>query len=520
LGFQAASETAPLVYWVCGLRLLTGANAATIMQNPFTMRNTSLEKTMERYTTPLGNRWKSPEMSELFSDYRRYTTWRRLWIALAECQKALGLKITERQIKQMRAACDKLDLAAATAEERKTRHETMAHIRVFAAQCPDAAPIIHLGATSAFVMDNADIIIMRDALRLIVNKVVNCISALSTFARKWATKPTLAFTHFQAAQLTTVGKRACLWIQDLMLDLKEIEHRLENLALLGVKGTTGTQASFLQLLDGDEGKVDRLEKMFTEKMGFKRSFDVTGQTYPRKVDSQILGVLSGIAQSAHKFACDMRLLQHLGEIQEPFESEQVGSSAMPYKRNPMRAERIAGLSEYVMNLAQNPAHIAANQWFERTLDDSANRRMSIPEAFITADIILDIYLNVARGLVVNEKVIDVHVADELPFMASEVILMEAVKAGGDRQELHERLRKHSMEAARGVKERGEKNDFVERVSADKSFASIKGRLSKMLRAENFVGLAPRQTVKYLDTRVKEALAPYSEVLGARTSVDV
>jgi adenylosuccinate lyase len=475
---------------------------------------------MERYVTPLGNRWKSPEMSELFSDHTKYTTWRKLWVALAECQKALGLNITDRQIAQMREACDKLDLAAATAEERKTRHETMAHIRVFAAQCPDAAPIIHLGATSAFVMDNTDIIIMRDALRILLKKVVNCISALAAFAREWAGKPTLAFTHFQPAQLTTVGKRACLWMQDLLLDLKEIEYRLENLALLGVKGTTGTQASFLQLFDGDEKKVERLDQMFTEKMGFKRSFDVTGQTYPRKVDSQILSALSSIAQSAHKFACDMRLLQHLGEIQEPFEAEQVGSSAMPYKRNPMRAERIASLAEYVMNIAQNPAHIAANQWFERTLDDSANRRISIPEAFLAADVILDIYLNVARGLVVNEKVIDVHVAEELPFMASEVILVEAVKAGGNRQELHERLRRHSIEAAKGVKERGEKNDFVQRVSADKAFAAVRDRLTGILKAENFVGLAPRQTLKYLDTRVKEALAPYNNLLGAETSVDV
>lgn len=479
-----------------------------------------LEKSMERYVTPLGNRWKSPEMSELFSDYRKYTTWRRLWIALAECEKALGLKITDKQIKQMRAACDKLDMEAATVEERKTRHETMAHIRVFAAQCPDAAPIIHLGATSAFVMDNGDIIIMRDALKIIQKKVVNCIAALAGFAKKWAGKPTLAFTHFQPAQLTTVGKRACLWIQDLIMDLREIECRLENLALLGVKGTTGTQASFLQLFDGDEGKVERLEKMFAEKMGFARSFDVTGQTYPRKVDSQILFALSGVAQSAHKFACDMRLLQHLGEIQEPFESEQVGSSAMPYKRNPMRAERMTGLAEYVMNMAQNPAHIAGTQWFERTLDDSANRRMSIPEAFLGTDIILDIYLNVARGLVVNEKVIEAHVADELPFMASEVILMEAVKAGGDRQELHERLRRHSIEAAKGVKERGEKNDFVERVRGDKSFAAVKERLKEIMRAENFVGLAPKQAVRYVDAKVKEALSPYGNLLGAGTSVDV
>lgn len=475
---------------------------------------------MERYVTPLGNRWKSPEMSENFSDRKKYTTWRRLWIALAECQKELGLDITDRQIEQMKKACDEVDFAAVAEEERRNRHEVVAHLRVFAAQCPDAGRIMHLGATSAFVMDNADLIMMRDALNILLRKVVNCISALAEFARKWADKPTLGFTHFQPAQPTTVGKRACLWIQDLVMDVWEVEYRLERLAFRGARGTTGTQASFLQLFDGDESKVERLDAMLTGKMGFRKSFDVTGQTYPRKVDSQILAALSALAQSAHKFACDMRLLQHLGEMQEPFETAQVGSSAMPYKRNPMRAERMASLAEYVVNLALNPAHIAANQWFERTLDDSANRRLSIPEAFIAADIVFDLYLNIGRGLVVNEAVIDRHVAEELPFMASEVILMEAVKAGGDRQELHERLRGHALEAARGVRERGENNDFIDRISADPAFAAVKGRLADILKPEKFIGLAPQQTRRFLDKQIPLILDRYRALLGAAANVDI
>ncbi len=475
---------------------------------------------MERYVTPLGNRWKSPEMSENFSDRKKYTTWRRLWIALAECQKELGLDITDKQIEQMKKACDEVDFNAVAEEERRNRHEVVAHLRVFAAQCPDAGRIMHLGATSAFVMDNADLILMRDALNILLRKVVNCISALAEFARKWADKPTLGFTHFQPAQPTTVGKRACLWIQDLVMDVWDVEYRLERLAFRGARGTTGTQASFLQLFDGDESKVERLDAMLTGKMGFRKSFDVTGQTYPRKVDSQILAALSALAQSAHKFACDMRLLQHLGEMQEPFETAQVGSSAMPYKRNPMRAERMASLAEYVVNLALNPAHIAANQWFERTLDDSANRRLSIPEAFITADIVFDLYLNIGRGLVVNEAVIDRHVAEELPFMASEVILMEAVKAGGDRQELHEKLRGHALEAARGIRERGENNDFIDRISADPAFAAIKGRLADILKPEKFIGLSPQQTCRFLDKQIPPILDRYRELLGAKTSVDV
>ena len=475
---------------------------------------------MERYVTPLGNRWKSPEMSENFSDRKKYTTWRRLWIALAECQKELGLDITDKQIEQMKKACDEVDFNAVAEEERRNRHEVVAHLRVFAAQCPDAGRIMHLGATSAFVMDNADLILMRDALNILLRKVVNCISALAEFARKWADKPTLGFTHFQPAQPTTVGKRACLWIQDLVMDVWDVEYRLERLAFRGARGTTGTQASFLQLFDGDESKVERLDAMLTGKMGFRKSFDVTGQTYPRKVDSQILAALSALAQSAHKFACDMRLLQHLGEMQEPFETAQVGSSAMPYKRNPMRAERMASLAEYVVNLALNPAHIAANQWFERTLDDSANRRLSIPEAFIAADIVFDLYLNIGRGLVVNEAVIDRHVAEELPFMASEVILMEAVKAGGDRQELHEKLRGHALEAARGIRERGENNDFIDRISADPAFAAVKGRLADILKPEKFIGLAPQQTRRFLDKQIPPILDRYRALLGAKTSVDV
>jgi adenylosuccinate lyase len=475
---------------------------------------------MEHYATPLGNRWKSPEMSANFSDRKKYGTWRRLWTALAECQKELGLDITEKQIRQMKEACDNIDFDAVAEDERKNRHEVMAHLHVFAAQCPDAGRIMHLGATSAFVMDNADLIIMRDALNILLKKVVNCIAALAEFAGKRAEQPTLGFTHFQPAQLTTVGKRACLWIQDLIMDVWEVEYRLDRLAFRGAKGTTGTQASFLQLFDGDGDRVERLDRMLAERMGFKKSFDVTGQTYPRKVDSQALATLSALAQSAHKFACDMRLLQHLGEIQEPFGDAQVGSSAMPYKRNPMRAERMASLSEYVINIALNPAHIAANQWFERTLDDSANRRLTIPEAFIAADVVFDLYLGIARGLVVNESVIDRHVSAELPFMASEAILMEAVKAGGDRQEMHEKLRGHAMEAARGVKEHGRENDFVRRVSADPAFAAVKERLSDILRPEKFVGLAPRQTRKFLENQIRPITGKYRDLLGAPTAVDI
>lgn len=475
---------------------------------------------MERYITPLGNRWKSPEMSENFSDRKKYVTWRRLWIALAECQKELGLEITDAQIRQMRERCEEIDFDAVAVEERRSRHETMAHLRVFAAQCPEAGRIMHLGATSAFVMDNTDLIVMRDGLDILMRKAVNCIAALSEFAEKWADRPTLAFTHFQPAQLTTVGKRVCLWVQDIIMDVWEIEWRRERLLFRGVKGTTGTQASFLQLFDGDEEKVERLDRMLTERMGFAKSFDVTGQTYPRKVDTQILSTLSALSQSAHKFACDMRLLQHLGEMQEPFGSSQVGSSAMPYKQNPMRAERIASLAEYVINIALNPAHIAANQWFERTLDDSANRRLSIPEAFIATDIIFDLYLNIARGFVVNQPVIDRHVGDEMPFMASEAVLMEAVKAGGDRQELHEKLRGHAVETARAVKERGERNDFMDRIAADPAFAAVRDRLGEILAPQNFVGLAPRQTRKFLEKQVRPVLEKYRALLGAATSVDV
>lgn len=461
------------------------------------MRNT--------YENPLGQRYASREMLELFSPDRKFKTWRSLWIALAEAERELGLNISQEQIDELKLHRDDINYEAAEAREREVRHDVMAHVHAYGEQCPKAKGIIHLGATSCYVGDNTDLIIMAGATKLIRDKLVTVIGRLSEFALKYKDLPTLGFTHFQPAQLVTVGKRACLWIQDLLMDIEDLDHLLDNFRLLGSKGTTGTQASFLSLFDGDHEKVKRLDGIIAEKMGFSKVFPVSGQTYPRKLDSRVLNVLSGIAQSAYKFSNDIRLLQSLKEVEEPFEEKQIGSSAMAYKRNPMRSERISSLARYVVVDALNPAITASTQWFERTLDDSANRRISIAEAFLAVDAILNIYINVSGGLVVYPKVIERHIFDELPFMATENILMEAVKRGGNRQELHERLRVHSMEAARGVKERGCKNDLMERLASDSLFNMKLEELMSVLNPENYTGRAPQQVEEFIGEYVKPLL---------------
>ena len=460
------------------------------------------------YESPFNSRYASEEMQQLFSPDMKFKTWRKLWIALAEAEKELGLNITQEQIDQLKRFKDDINYDVAEQKEKEFRHDVMAHIHAYGEQCPDARGIIHLGATSCYVGDNTDIIIMTEALKLIRKKVLTVIGKLSDFAQKYKGMPTLGFTHFQPAQLVTVGKRACLWIQDLLMDLEDLEHLLQNMKLLGCKGTTGTQASFLDLFDGDHEKVKKLDELIAEKMGFKKVFPVSGQTYPRKLDSRVLNVLSGIAQSAYKFANDIRLLQSLKEIEEPFEKKQIGSSAMAYKRNPMRCERICALARYVVVDAMNPAITASTQWFERTLDDSANKRISIPEAFLAVDAILGIYINVSGGLVVYPKVIEKHVLEELPFMATENILMEAVKKGGDRQELHERIRIHSMEAGRQVKVEGKDNDLLERIAADKAFGMSIEELQAVLKPENYIGRAPEQVDEFIKDHVKPVLEKY------------
>lgn len=457
------------------------------------------------YESPLNSRYASMEMKELFSPDKKFRTWRLLWITLAKAEKELGLNITDEQIEELEKYKDDINYDAAAEREKAVRHDVMAHIYAYGLQCKKAKPVIHLGATSCYVGDNTDIIVMNEALKLIRKKVISVISKLSNFALKYASMPTLGFTHFQAAQLTTVGKRACLWIQDLMMDVENIDFILNNMRLLGSKGTTGTQASFMELFDGDSQKVKKLDMLIAEKLGFKAVFPVSGQTYTRKLDSNVVNVLSGIAQSCTKFSNDMRLLQHLKEMEEPFEKEQVGSSAMAYKRNPMRSERIAGLARYIMADALNPAITASAQWFERTLDDSANKRISIPEAFLAADAILNIYINVADNLVVYPKVIEKHILDELPFMATENIMMNAVKLGGDRQELHEKIRIHSMAAARVVKEQGGKNDLIDRIAADPAFKLSVDDLNKILAPKNFIGRAPEQVNEYISEYVKPLL---------------
>ena len=467
-----------------------------------------------KYENPLNSRYASEEMSHLFSPDYKFRTWRKLWIALAEVEQELGLPITDEQIAQMKQYQDDINYDVAEAREKEVRHDVMSHVYAFGTQADKAMPIIHLGATSCYVGDNTDIIIMTEAQKVIRKKLVNVIHELAKFARQYKDLPTLAFTHFQPAQPTTVGKRASLWLQDLVMDLERVDEQLSRAKLLGSKGTTGTQASFLELFDGDLEKVKKIDGMIAEKMGFDACFAVSGQTYPRKLDSQILNVLAEVAQSAFKFSNDIRLLQHLKEIEEPFEKHQIGSSAMAYKRNPMRSERIGSLARYVITAAINPAITASTQWFERTLDDSANKRISVPEAFLALDSILILYRNVVDGLVVYPKVIEKHLMSELPFMATENIMMDAVKRGGNRQELHEKIRVHSMAAGRVVKEEGGENDLLSRIAADPAFGITLPELEALMDGKNFVGCAPQQTEAFLDDVVAPILEQYQDLLEA------
>ncbi len=472
------------------------------------------------YESPLSARYADNEMKYLFSPDKKFRTWRRLWIALAEAEMELGLPITQEQIDEMKAHQDDINYEVAEAREKEVRHDVMSHVYAFGQQCPKAEPIIHLGATSCYVGDNTDLILMNEALRLLEKKIVSVLRVLSKFADAYKDLPTLAFTHFQPAQPTTVGKRATLWMQDLLLDLEDVQYQLRKAKLLGSKGTTGTQASFLELFDGDHEKVKALDRRVAEKMGYAGVFPVSGQTYSRKVDSQFMNVLSGIAQSAAKFSNDIRLLQHLKEVEEPFEKHQIGSSAMAYKRNPMRSERIASLARYVVADAQNTAMTASTQWFERTLDDSANKRISIPEAFLAVDGILNLYRNVADGLVVYPKVIAQHLSRELPFMATENIMMDAVKRGGDRQQLHERIRQHSMAASRVVKEEGGENDLLQRIAADPLFGVTLEQLQEVVKPQKYVGRAPQQVTEFLNETVAPVLEPYAEVADDDVPINV
>ena len=472
------------------------------------------------YESPLNSRYASKEMQYIFSPDKKFSTWRKLWIALAESEKELGLDITDKQIAQMKEHIYDINYDVAKAREKKVRHDVMSHVYAYGVQCPDAKPIIHLGATSCYVGDNTDIIIMTEAMQLVKKKLVCLIGELAKFAKEYKDLPTLAFTHFQPAQPTTVGKRASLWLEDLLMDLEDVDYQLSKAKLLGCKGTTGTQASFLELFEGDHEKCKMLDKKIAEKMGYEESFPVSGQTYPRKLDSQMLNTLSLIAQSAYKFSNDIRLLQHLKQIEEPFEKSQIGSSAMAYKRNPMRSERIASLSRYVMVDAMNPAITSATQWFERTLDDSANKRLSVPEGFLAIDGILDLCLNVVDGLVVYPKVIEKRLMSELPFMATENIMMDAVKAGGDRQELHERIRELSMEAGRNVKEKGLDNNLLELIAADPAFNLSLEELQKTMDPAKYVGRAPIQVDVYLKNVVNPVLEANKDILGVTAEINV
>ena len=474
----------------------------------------------DRYVSPLSERYASKEMQYIFSPDMKFRTWRRLWIALAETEKELGLNITQEQIDELKAHKDDINYDVAKERERQVRHDVMSHVYAYGVQCPKAKGIIHLGATSCYVGDNTDIIVMAEALKLVQKKLVNVIAELSKFADKYKERPTLAFTHFQPAQPTTVGKRATLWTQEFLMDLEDLEYVMGTLKLLGSKGTTGTQASFLELFEGDQETIDKIDPMIAEKMGFKNCYPVSGQTYSRKVDTRVLNILAGIAASAHKMSNDIRLLQHLKEVEEPFEKSQIGSSAMAYKRNPMRSERIASLSRYVMVDALNPAITSATQWFERTLDDSANKRLSIPEGFLAIDGILDLCLNVVDGLVVYPKVIEKHMMAELPFMATENIMMDAVKAGGDRQELHERIRELSMEAGRTVKVEGKDNDLLERIAADPAFNLTIEELRKSMEPSRYVGRAKEQTVTFIEKTVQPVLDAHKEMLGMTAEINV
>ncbi|MBU5454101.1 adenylosuccinate lyase [Caproiciproducens sp. MSJ-32] len=476
------------------------------------MRNT--------YSTPLNSRYASKEMSYIFSDEMKFKTWRRLWVALAEGEKELGINITDEQIRELKDNVENINYEVAIQREKETRHDVMSHVYAYGVQCPKAKGIIHLGATSCYVGDNTDLIIMKEGLLLIRKKIINVIKNLKDFALKYKGLPTLGFTHLQPAQLTTVGKRATLWIHDLLLDLENLDFVIDKLRFRGVKGTTGTQASFMELFDGDEEKIKALDRIVTEKMGFKESYSVTGQTYPRKVDSIILNTLSEIAQSAYKFSNDLRILQSMKEIEEPFEKNQIGSSAMAYKRNPMRSERMSALARFVLVTSMNPAITASTQWFERTLDDSANKRLSVSEAFLALDGVLNLYMNISSNLVVYEKVIETHVNKELPFMATENILMEEVKMGGDRQELHEKIRVHSMEAARKVKEEGLDNDLIERLINDPSFSLDEEKAKNILDAKKFTGRAENQVLDFINEAVKPILEKNKDLLGEEAEITV
>ena len=474
----------------------------------------------DRYVSPLSERYASKEMQYIFSPDMKFRTWRKLWIALAETEKELGLNITQEQIDELKAHAEDINYDVAKERERQVRHDVMSHVYAYGVQCPKAKGIIHLGATSCYVGDNTDIIVMTEALKLVKKKLVNVIAELSAFADKYKDQPTLAFTHFQPAQPTTVGKRATLWTQEFLLDLEDLEYVLGTMKLLGSKGTTGTQASFLELFDGDQETIDKIDPMIAEKMGFKECYPVSGQTYSRKVDTRVANILAGIAASAHKMSNDIRLLQHLKEVEEPFEKSQIGSSAMAYKRNPMRSERIASLSRYVMVDALNPAITSATQWFERTLDDSANKRLSIPEGFLAIDGILDLCLNVVDGLVVYPKVIEKHMMAELPFMATENIMMDAVKAGGDRQELHERIRELSMEAGKTVKVEGKDNNLLELIAADPAFNLSLEDLQKSMDPKKYIGRAKEQTERFVNTVVQPILNSHKELLGVKAEINV
>ena len=474
----------------------------------------------DRYVSPLSERYASKEMQYIFSPDMKFRTWRKLWIALAETERELGLNITQEQIDEMKAHADDINYDVAKERERQVRHDVMSHVYAFGVQCPKAKGIIHLGATSCYVGDNTDIIVMTEALKLVRKKLVNVIAELSKFAAQYKDQPTLAFTHFQPAQPTTVGKRATLWTQEFLMDLEDLEYVLSTMKLLGSKGTTGTQASFLELFDGDQETIDKIDPMIAEKMGFRSCYPVSGQTYSRKVDTRVLNILAGIAASAHKMSNDIRLLQHLKEVEEPFEKSQIGSSAMAYKRNPMRSERIASLSRYVMIDALNPAITSATQWFERTLDDSANKRLSVPEGFLAIDGILDLCLNVVDGLVVYPKVIEKRLMSELPFMATENIMMDAVKAGGDRQELHERIRELSMEAGKNVKVEGKDNNLLELIAADPAFNLTLEDLQKSMDPAKYTGRAKEQTERFVSQVVQPILDSHKEMLGIKAEINV
>lgn len=472
------------------------------------------------YNSPLNSRYASKEMSFIFSDDMKFSTWRKLWVALAEGERSLGINITEEQINELKANINNINYDEARKREKEVRHDVMSHVYAYGLQCPNAKGIIHLGATSCYVGDNTDIIIMRDALLLIKKKLITVLNHLSNFAMKYKDMPTLGFTHFQPAQLTTVGKRATLWMQDLVIDIENIDFVLAKLKLRGVKGTTGTQASFMNLFEGDEEKIKSLDTYVAEKMGFEKSYGVTGQTYPRKIDSIILNTLSEVAQSAYKFSNDLRLLQSIKEIEEPFEKHQIGSSAMAYKRNPMRSERMSSLARTVIVNALNPAITAATQWFERTLDDSANKRISVPEAFLALDGVLNLYINIAESMVVYDKVIAKHVNEELPFMATENIMMECTKRGCDRQELHERIREHSMSAAKRVKGEGLSNDLIERIMADDYFKLTKEEILDIIDPLKFIGRAPSQVVEFIDEYVTPIINENKDALEIKSEINV